>query len=68
LTPVRDVDAGAVVAPARRLFLVNADRPQQSTTGELTRGHQYWVYERGGKPCRRCGARVIRAVQEHPVR
>jgi endonuclease-8 len=61
--PVRDIDAVAVVALARRLLLANADRPEQSTTGELARGRQHWVYERGGRPCRRCGDRVIRSVQ-----
>lgn len=53
--PVDDIDADAVVALARWLLLSNADRPEQST-GELTRGRQHWVYERGGRPCRRCGA------------
>ncbi|MGH3511002.1 MAG: DNA-formamidopyrimidine glycosylase family protein [Pseudonocardiaceae bacterium] len=61
--PVREVDADAVVALARRLLLANADRPEQSTTGELARGKQHWVYERAGRPCRRCGERVIRSVQ-----
>ncbi|MGB9279042.1 MAG: DNA-formamidopyrimidine glycosylase family protein [Pseudonocardiaceae bacterium] len=61
--PVRDIDADAVVALARRLLLVNADRPEQSTTGELARGRQHWVYERSGRPCRRCGERVLRAAQ-----
>ncbi|HET9258419.1 MAG TPA: DNA-formamidopyrimidine glycosylase family protein [Pseudonocardiaceae bacterium] len=60
---VRDVDPEAVVALARRLLTVNAERPERSTTGELARGAQHWVYERAGKPCRRCGSRVIRAAQ-----
>jgi endonuclease VIII len=60
---VRDVDPDAVVALARRLLVANAERPEQSTTGELTRGRQHWVYERAGKPCRRCGQQVIRAAQ-----
>ncbi|HEY4005959.1 MAG TPA: DNA-formamidopyrimidine glycosylase family protein [Pseudonocardia sp.] len=46
------------IALARRLLLRNADRPEQSTTGELGRGRQHWVYLRGGQPCRRCGTRV----------
>jgi len=61
--PVRKIDPDDAVALARRLLLANADRPEQSTTGELARGKHHWVYERGGKPCRRCGERVIRAVQ-----
>ncbi|MGH3696421.1 MAG: hypothetical protein ACRDRX_20920 [Pseudonocardiaceae bacterium] len=60
---VRDVDPDAVVALARRLLLANAERPEQSTTGELARGKQHWVYERSGQPCRRCGERVICAAQ-----
>ena len=66
-TPVREVDPDAVVALARRLLVLNADRPQQSTTGELARDKQHWVYERGGKPCHRCGTRVIRAIQGHGI-
>lgn len=61
--PVRVVDPDAVVALGRRLLLANAERPEQSTTGDLTPGRQHWVYKRGGQPCRRCGQRVIRAVQ-----
>jgi endonuclease-8 len=62
-TAVREVDPDAVVALARRLLVVNADRPEQSTTGELVRGAQHWVYERTGRPCRRCGTRVVSARQ-----
>lgn len=51
---VRDVDPDGVVAVARQLLLANADRPQQSTTGELARGRQHWVFERTGKSCCRC--------------
>lgn len=65
--PMREVDPDAVVALARRLLVLNADRPEQSTTGELARDKQHWVYERDGKPCRRCGARVIRAVQGNGI-
>jgi endonuclease-8 len=46
-----------------QLLLANANLPQQSTTGELARCRQHWVLERGGKPCRRCGAKVISTVQ-----
>jgi endonuclease VIII len=44
-------------------MLRNADRPQQSTTGELGRGRQHWVYDRGGRRCRRCGTRIRTASQ-----
>lgn len=65
--PVRVVEPDVVVALGRRLLLANAERPEQSTTGDLARGRQHWVYERGGRPCRRCGQRVIRAVQGEGV-
>jgi endonuclease-8 len=65
--PVRVVDPNAVVALGRRLLLANAERPEQSTTGDLARGRQHWVYQRAGKPCRRCGQRVTRAVQGEGV-
>lgn len=65
--PVRDVDPNVVVTLGRRLLLANAERPERSTTGDLARGRRHWVYERGGQPCRRCGQRVIRAVQREEV-
>lgn len=58
-TPVGDLaDPVRAITLARRLLLRNADRPEQSTTGELVRGRQHWVYLRGGQPCRRCGTRI----------
>ncbi|MFB9908236.1 DNA-formamidopyrimidine glycosylase family protein [Allokutzneria oryzae] len=61
--PVSSADAGRVVNLARKLLLRNAFRPEQSTTGELARGRQHWVYERGGRACRRCGTPIRRAPQ-----
>jgi endonuclease VIII len=67
-TLVRDVpDPAAAIALARELLLRNADRPQQSTTGDLARGRQHWVYDRGGQRCRRCGTRVRSAKQGESV-
>jgi endonuclease-8 len=43
-----------VVAWSRKLLLRNAWRPEQSTTGDLGEGAQHWVFERGGRACRRC--------------
>ncbi|WP_211366104.1 Fpg/Nei family DNA glycosylase [Pseudonocardia kunmingensis] len=63
-TLVRDVpDPAAAIALSRELLLRNADRPQQSTTGDLARGRQTWVFERGGQRCRRCGTRIRTAEQ-----
>lgn len=67
LTPwvrVGDVpDLGALVERGRRLLTANRDRWEQSTTGSLRRGQTHWVFERTGRPCRRCGAPIASAEQ-----
>ena len=72
LTPwvrVADVpDLAAAVERSRRLMLANRGRWEQSTTGSLRRGETHWVFERGGRPCRRCGTRVLVAEQGEPPR
>lgn len=63
-TLTRDVsDPAGMITLARTLLLRNADRPEQSTTGELGRGRQHWVFERSGQRCRRCGTRIRIAEQ-----
>jgi endonuclease-8 len=63
-TLVRELpDPAAAIGLARELLLRNADRPEQSTTGELGWGRQHWVFERGGQRCRRCGSRIRTAEQ-----
>ncbi len=52
-----------LVERIRRMMLVNRDHPHQSTTGSLRRGETHWVFERGGRPCRRCGTGVERGEQ-----
>jgi endonuclease-8 len=70
LTPwllVGDVpDLPALVQNGRRLMLANRGRIEQSTTGSLRRGEMHWVFERQGRPCRRCGTRVLSAQQGEP--
>ena len=67
LTPwtlVRDVpDVPALVTTSRRLIRANRGHPEQTTTGSLRRGEEHWVFERTGRPCRRCGTRVTSAEQ-----
>ena len=67
LTPwvrIGDVtDLPALVRRARRLLMVNRDRWEQSTTGSLRPGEDHWVFERSGRPCRRCGTRIASAEQ-----
>jgi endonuclease-8 len=69
-TPVADVpDLEQVVRRAYRLLQANKDHWQQTTTGSTRRGEDHWVFERAGRPCRRCGTRIVEAMQgepEHP--
>jgi endonuclease-8 len=66
-TAVGDVaDLDAVVRRAHRLLHANRDHWHQSTTGSLRRGEEHWVFERAGKPCRRCGGRIGTAMQTEP--
>ena len=65
-TAVGEVDLPAVVDRAVRLMRANLLHPEQSTTGSLRRGQTHWVFERSGKPCLRCGSRVLSAEQGEP--
>jgi endonuclease-8 len=61
--PVGDVpDLAAVVHLAHRLLVANKDHWHQSTTGNLHRGEENWVYRRDKRPCRRCGSPIRRAM------
>ena len=54
--PMGEVDdISALVDLARRMLVANRDRSTRSTTGDVRRGRQTWVYGRAGQPCRRCG-------------
>jgi len=58
-TPVGRVpDLPRMVARAHLLLDQNRHRAVQSTTGDLARGRNLWVYRRGGDPCRRCGTPI----------
>jgi endonuclease-8 len=48
-----------VVELAHRLLDANKERAGQVTTGDAARGQETWVYGRAGRPCRRCGSRVL---------
>lgn len=52
-------DLPALIALAHRAILVNRDRTERSTTGDLRAGRQSWVYRRENQPCRRCGTRIL---------
>ena len=61
--PVSATDLTALVKLAVRLMRANMRHVQQVTTGSLRRGEEHWVFERAGKPCRRCGTPIQRADQ-----
>ena len=63
---VGDSDLPRVVAMARRLLVANRERAGQVTTGVARRGQEHWVYERAGRPCRRCGTPVRSQSQGTP--
>lgn len=61
-SPVRaGGDLDRIVQLARQLLWTNREHPEQTTTGNLRKGQQHWVYQRSGEPCRRCGTTIRRA-------
>jgi endonuclease-8 len=48
-----------VVDLAERMLQANKQRFTRSTTGDLRPGRTSWVYGRTGRPCRRCGTRLL---------
>jgi endonuclease-8 len=68
-TPVGEVpDLARVADTAVRLLRANKDTAGQVTTGNPRRGEQHWVFERTGRPCRRCRTPVATAEQGEPPR
>jgi endonuclease-8 len=64
---VRDVpDLPRLVERACRLLRANASIARQITTGDSRRGHEHWVFERAGRPCRRCGTPIASAMLGQP--
>lgn len=57
---VSSVDVATIVDLGHRLINANKTRSIRATTGDLRAGRQTWVYPRAGKPCRRCGTRILR--------
>ncbi|MEO8094294.1 MAG: DNA-formamidopyrimidine glycosylase family protein [Pseudolysinimonas sp.] len=57
--PVSDVELPPLVDLAERMLQANKDRAVRSTTGDLRPGQTSWVYGRRGRPCRRCGTRLL---------
>jgi endonuclease-8 len=59
---VRDVPA--MIKLAHRLLNANRDRVNRTTTGSTRRGETSHVYDRRGRPCRRCGTPIRLAEQD----
>jgi endonuclease-8 len=70
MSELSDDQLRALVATARRLLQANVHaaatgqivtrRTLRSMTGRAEAGEGVWVYGRAGKPCRRCGAIILR--------
>ena len=59
-TPVRQVpDLRRVLQRGQQLLHANRWRTQQSTTGDLRQGRSHYVFERPGKPRRRCRTTIL---------
>lgn len=56
----------ALVERARRIMKPNAHRSERTTTGR--RDAPRWVFERGGRPCRRCRTAIVSDWIGEPAR
>jgi endonuclease-8 len=61
-------DLPRLVHRAHQVLDLNRHRAVQSTTGDLARGRTFWVYGRGGQPCRRCGTTIVETMLGEPGR
>ncbi|QNE22229.1 Fpg/Nei family DNA glycosylase [Kribbella qitaiheensis] len=66
--PVSSVDLGAAVDLSRRLMKANLRNGTQVSTGVDRPGRRTWVFERAGKPCRRCATTIQTAPIGEPPR
>ncbi len=61
-----DVDLGKAIDLARRLMKANLRHGAQVTTGVDRPGARSWVFERAGRPCRRCGTAIRSGTTGEP--
>lgn len=59
-TPTAEVDVAALLELGVRTIRANRDRSGRTFTGINRPGQAAWVYGRAGRPCRRCGTRILR--------
>lgn len=55
---VSDEELLEIATRAKQLLSVNLRAGARSTTGDRARGREMWVYDRPGRPCRRCASEV----------
>jgi len=66
--PVAEVsDLPRMIDLAKRTLEANKNRVERTLTGDTRTGKQDWVYGRTGKPCRRCGTRILGGTLGDPV-
>ncbi|MDQ0728395.1 DNA-formamidopyrimidine glycosylase family protein [Microbacterium sp. W4I20] len=58
-TPTPEVDVAALLELGVRTIRANRDRSGRTFTGINRPGQAAWVYGRSGRPCRRCGTRIL---------
>lgn len=59
---VGEVDVDHVLDVTRKIMWANRDAPVRVTTGIRRAGETTYVFGRHGRPCRRCGSRIQRAM------
>lgn len=59
VSTIDDDGLASLARRASRLLAANVGPGARTTTGSLGRGMDLWVYGRGGRPCRRCGSRIV---------
>jgi endonuclease-8 len=66
--PAATVDLPSTVDLSRRLMKTNLQHGAQVTTGVNRPGKRTWVFERAGRPCLRCGSKILTAPIGEPSR
>lgn len=58
LDELDDATLARLLTTAQRVLRANVTGGARMTTGDPRRGANLWVYDRGRRPCRRCGASI----------
>ncbi len=62
VTKLSDDQLRSLAKRSQRLLIANRKSGRRITTGDRHRGRELWVYERAGRPCRRCGTAIESAA------